>query len=125
MEKKILLIDDEIFFLEGLKEGLTESQDVFSTDICFSVDEAIKLIKKNDYDLIVSDIRMPKKSGLDLFVYLKKQKYHGGFIAMTAYITEEILNKMKELGVVDIILKPSSFTDLKDRIIDFLESNKK
>lgn len=119
MDKKILLVDDEKFFLEGLKEGLSDSHDVFSTDICFSVDEAIKLFKKNEYDLIISDIRMPKKSGLDLFVYLKKQKYQGGFIAMTAYGSEEILNKIQKLGGLDIILKPFNFDWFKDKIVDY------
>ncbi len=119
MAKKILLVDDEIFFLEGLKEGLSEYRDVFSTDICFSVDEAIKLSNKNDYDLIISDIRMPKKNGLDLFVHLKKQKYNGGFIVMTAYGTEEILNEIKKLGGLDIILKPFNFDWFKKKIMDF------
>lgn len=119
MNNKILLVDDEKFFLEGLKEGLSEYSEFFSTDICFSVDEAIKLIKKNEYDLIISDIRMPKKSGLDLFMYLKKNKYHGGFIAMTAYGTEEILHKIKRLGGLDIILKPFNFSWFKDKILDF------
>ena len=119
MKKKLLLVDDEKFFLEGLKDGLSASNDIFDTDICFSVDGAIKMIKKNEYDLIVSDIRMPKKSGLDLFVYLKKQKYRGGFIAMTAYGSEEILNKIKRLGGLDIIMKPFNFDWFKDKIVDY------
>lgn len=119
MEKRILLVDDEKFFLEGLKEGLSDFKEFFFTDICFSVDEAIRLVKKHHYDLIISDIRMPKKSGLDLFVYLKKQKYQGGFFAMTAYGTEEILAKIKKLGGLDIILKPFNFSWFKDKIMDF------
>jgi CheY-like chemotaxis protein len=119
MEKRILLVDDEKFFLEGLKEGLSDFKEIFATDICFSVDEAIKLFKKHRYDLIISDIRMPRKSGLDLFVYLKKQKYQGGFFAMTAYGTEEVLSKIKKLGGLDIILKPFSFSWFKDKIMGF------
>jgi YesN/AraC family two-component response regulator len=119
MTKKILLVDDEQFFLEGLQDGLNEFSDLFATDICFSVDQAIKLIRKNRYDLIVSDIRMPRKSGLDLFMYLRKIKYRGGFIAMTAYGTPEILQKVKKLGGLDIILKPFNFAWFKDRIFDY------
>lgn len=119
MAKKILLVDDEQFFLEGLREGLNEYSDMFTTDICFSVDQAIKLIKKNEFDLIISDIRMPKKSGLDLFMYLRKTRYQGRFIAMTAYGTPEILQKVKKLGGLDIILKPFNFAWFKDRIFDY------
>lgn len=101
MKKKLLLVDDEKFFLEGLQDGLSEYSHLFTTDICFSVEEAKKLQKKNTYDLIVSDIRMPKKSGLDLFIYLRKKKFKGGFIAMTAYGTEDLLKNIRELGGLD------------------------
>jgi len=119
MAKKLLLVDDEKFFLEGLKEGLDEHADAFRTDICFSVDEAVKKCRKIDYDLVVSDIRMPKKSGLDLFVQLRKQKYKGGFIAMTAYGTEEVLRKIKKLGGLDVIMKPFNLQWFTEKILDF------
>ncbi len=119
MKKKLLLVDDEKFFLEGLQDGLKESKDIFTTDICFSVDEAKKLQKKKSYDLIVSDIRMPKKSGLDLFIYLKKRKFKGGFFAMTAYGTEDLLANIKELGGLDVIMKPFNLEWFKDKILEY------
>jgi len=124
MAVKLLLVDDEKFFLEGLQEGLSEFEEVFTTDICFSVDEAIRFYKKNKYELIVSDIRMPKKSGLDLFEYLRKNKYQGGFIAMTAYGTPAVLKKIKKLGGLDIILKPFNFKWFRDKILDYLSVDK-
>ena len=119
MKKKLLLVDDEKFFLEGLHDGLKEYEEKFTTDICFSVDEAKKLQKKNTYDLIVSDIRMPKKSGLDLFIHLKKRKFKGGFIAMTAYGTEDLLANIRELGGLDVIMKPFNLDWFKDKILEF------
>ena len=119
MKKKLLLVDDEKFFLEGLQDGLKEFDDKFTTDICFSVDEAKKLQKKNIYDLIVSDIRMPKRSGLDLFIYLKKRKFKGGFIAMTAYGTEDLLANIRELGGLDVIMKPFNLEWFKDKILEY------
>ena len=106
MAKKLLLVDDEEFFLEGLKEGLEKHKNIFTTDICFSVDDAVKRIKKRKYDLIVSDMRMPNKSGLDLFIYLSKKKYKGGFIVMTAYGTDELLVKVRKMGGIEVLLKP-------------------
>lgn len=120
MSKKLLLVDDEKFFLEGLKDGLSEYDDVFTTDICFSVNEAIKLNKKNEYDLIVTDIRMPKKSGLELFEYLRENQFKGGILAMTAYGSDEVFEKIKRLGGLDIILKPFDFTWFKDRLLEIL-----
>ncbi|MEN8221960.1 MAG: response regulator [Acidobacteriota bacterium] len=123
MKKKLLLVDDEKFFLEGLRDGLKEFEDIFTTDICFSVEEAKKLQKKNTYDLIVSDIRMPKKSGLDLFIYLRKRKFKGGFIAMTAYGTEDLLKNIRELGGLDIIMKPFNLEWFKDKIIEYFQDD--
>ncbi len=119
MKKKLLLVDDEKTFLIGLKEWLDEFKSDFMTDICFSVDSAIKLQKKEKYDLIVSDIRMPKKSGLDLFVHLKNSKFKGGFIAMTAYGTEELLKNVRDLGGLDVIFKPFDIVWFKDKIINY------
>ncbi len=119
MAKRLLLVDDEEFFLEGLRDGLKEFSNRFVTDICFSVDDAKKLHKKNKYDLIVSDIRMPGKSGLDLFVYLKKKKFKGGFIAMTAYGTEDLLANVRELGGLDVIMKPFNLEWFKDKILEY------
>jgi YesN/AraC family two-component response regulator len=121
MIKRLLLVDDEKFFLEGLKESLSKYKNIFTTDICFSVKEAIDLYKENQYELIISDIRMPKKSGLDLFVYLKDQDYHGGFIAMTAYGSPEVLKKIKSLGGLEVILKPFNLSWFTEKVLDFFE----
>ena len=119
MAKKLLLVDDEQIFLEGLRDGLSKHKGVFETAIAFSVDEAIRKCKKTSYDLIVSDIRMPKKSGLDLFVHLRKRKFKGGFIAMTAYGTGEILNQIKQLGGLDIIMKPFNLEWFINKLLGF------
>lgn len=120
MDKRLLLVDDEEFFLENLKEGLSEHADVFTTDICFSVNEAIELFNRHQYDLIVSDIRMPGRSGLEFFEYLREQNYRGGFIAMTAYGNEELFTKIREFGGLDIILKPFDLKWFIGKILDIL-----
>lgn len=119
MAKKLLLVDDEKLFLEGLQEGLSKHSGIFETDITFSVDDAIRKCKKTRYNLIVSDIRMPGKSGLDLFVHLRKKKYKAGFIAMTAYGTVEVLSQIRKLGGLDIIMKPFNLEWFTQKILDF------
>lgn len=124
MQKKLLLVDNEKFFLEGLKEGLDPYKDIFTTDICFSGNEAIKMCTINDYDLIISDIRMPGKSGLEVFEFLRNMKYEGGFIAMTAYGNEELFEKIKSLGGLEVISKPFDFSWFRDKILDFFSMEK-
>jgi CheY-like chemotaxis protein len=124
MSKKLLLVDNEKFFLEGLKEGLDPYKDIFTTEICFSGNEAIKMCSIKDYDLIISDIRMPGKSGLEVFEFLRHKRYTGGFIAMTAYGTEELFEKIKKLGGLEVISKPFDFSWFRDKILDFFSVEK-
>jgi len=124
MKNRILLVDDEKTFLTSLKEGLEELGDDFSVDICFSVDEAEKLIKKNKVDLIITDIRMPKRSGIDLLIYLKEINFKGGIKVMSAYSTGENIKKIEGLGVVDIISKPFNLSWFGKMILDFFEVEK-
>jgi len=117
--KKLLLVDDEEFFLEGLKEGLDKYSEIFETTTALSVDVAIKKIKKKKFDLIISDMRMPKKSGLDLFLFLRKKKFKGGFKVMTAYGTDELLSEIKKSGGIEIFLKPFKLDWFAKQILSF------
>ena len=121
MTNKILLVDDEKVFLTSLKQGLEHLEDIFVADICFSVKEAIALIKKNDYILIITDIRMPNKSGIDLLIHLKEIKFKGNIKVMSAHKTEENIKKVKGLGVIDVISKPFDLDWFQNMLIDFFE----
>ena len=59
MPKKLLLVDDEEYFLKSLQDGLFTLADAVETDICYSVDEAIEFISAQQYALVITDIRMP------------------------------------------------------------------
>lgn len=124
MSNKILLVDDEKTLLQSLKEGLAHLSDTVETDICFSVSDAIEQIEAVDYDLIVTDIRMPFKSGIDLLLYLKMNDFSGGIKVMSAYTTEENLKKINSLGIIDVIHKPFDLDWFEEMIIDFFKKRK-
>lgn len=119
MKNKILLVDDEKLFLKSLKKGLEKLSGQFQTEISFSVPEAIKKIEKSDFDLIITDIRMPKKSGVDLLLYLKKINYKGSIKVMSAHNDAENLKKINALGIVNVISKPFDLEWFQEMIIDF------
>jgi predicted regulator of Ras-like GTPase activity (Roadblock/LC7/MglB family)/DNA-binding response OmpR family regulator len=124
MGNKILLVDDEKTFLRSLKEGLAHLSDTVATDICFSVSDAIKQIEAVDYDLIVTDIRMPIKSGIDLLLYLKMNDFSGGIKVMSAHMNSENLKKINSFGNIDVIHKPFDFDWFEEMIIDFFKKRK-
>jgi len=121
MINRILLVDDEKSFLEGLKRSLNHLSNIFKTDICDSVNEAITLAGTNEYNLIITDIRMPNKSGLDLLLHLKAINFSGGIKVMSAYTTEEDLKKIRDLGIIDVISKPFDLKWFQDMLVNFFD----
>lgn len=124
MNKRLLLVDDEKLFLKSLQEGLASLSQAFETDICFSVNEAIKHIVTKPYDLIITDIRMPGKSGIDLLIYLRDARYKGKVMVMSAYNTDDSSQKMKSFGVIDVIAKPFNLEWFKNKLVDIFSEEK-
>ncbi|MCP5046346.1 MAG: response regulator [bacterium] len=118
MLKRLLLVDDEKFFLKSLKDGLSSLSDIFEIDICHSVNTAIKNIVTHHYDLVVTDIRMPGKTGIDLLAYLRDVRFKGDVIVMSAYNNEETIQNIKDLGGVDVISKPFKLEWFKNMLLE-------
>lgn len=125
MSKQLLLVDDEELFLRSLQEGLRPFADVFETDICFSFGEAIERVSTKQYDLIVTDIRMPGRSGMDLLIYLHETGFKGKVIIMSAEETECSSRSFGSFGVLDVICKPFKFEWFRDKLVDFFTSESK
>jgi len=120
--KKILLVDDEEIIVKSLKEGLKKyEKDLFETDIAFNAKDALKLIKKNTYHLVVSDIRLPDKSGVELFLELKKIQPACKFIAITAFSNPEVKEKVEELGALKYLEKPFDFKEFEELVLKAVE----
>ena len=109
MDKKILVIDDEELVAESLKKFL--KREGYDVNIAKSGIEAMERIKKTDFNLIVSDIRMPDMNGIEIIKeireYLRQnEKQSIPEIFITGYASKENLKEAEELNVVDYIYKP-------------------
>jgi len=118
--KRILIVDDEKTILNVLKEGFKKYEDLFKTDTASTAEDAIELIKKNKYSLVISDIRLPGKSGIDVLIELRKNQPDAGFIAMTAFSNPEVEEKVKNFGALKYIEKPFSLATLRKIVLNFL-----
>jgi CheY-like chemotaxis protein/predicted regulator of Ras-like GTPase activity (Roadblock/LC7/MglB family) len=123
MPKKLLLVDDEEFFLISLKDGLDPLSDIFETDICHSVNEAIKRVVTKNYDLVITDIRMPGKSGIELLIYLRDIQFKGKVMVMSAYDTAEASKQIKSLGAIEVISKPFKLEWFKNMLLERLNDS--
>ncbi len=101
---KALVVDDEEIVCEAVKAILeTERIDVEAT---ISSLAAVDMIKKNGYDLIISDVMMPEMNGFDLYENIKEAAPDSIFILITAYGTISSAVEAIKAGIYDYIPKP-------------------
>ncbi len=109
----VLLVDDEDAIRESLGELLEACG--FVTHRANCVDNAIKLLDKQfDVEAIVSDMKMPGKTGIDLLHYLNEHDRKIPVIFLTGYGTLETCQEAVRSGAFDYILKP---LDDKDKVL--------
>jgi DNA-binding NtrC family response regulator len=113
--KKVLIIDDEIDMATALKETMKRFGFIPTT---FS-NPADVLAKENvaDYDLVLTDMKMPRMSGLEFLQEIRKRGIYVPVIVITGFGTVESAVDSMKLGAADYILKPVSSEALK-KIVD-------
>ncbi len=102
--KRILIVDDEANMCMVLK--MTLEKDGYSITTASNGEEAINLIKREVYDLIISDLKMPGIDGIGILEYLKKTERSIPIIFITAYGSIETAVNAMKMGAFDFITKP-------------------
>ncbi len=104
MKPTILILDDDKNTLEGLKAALSgNTYTVLTTD---SAIEALQMLDDENVDLILSDLKMPEMSGLELTKKIKTKHPETIVILLTAYGTIETAVEAMQLGAFDFLTKP-------------------
>ncbi len=119
MNKKVLIVDDEKGLLKVISLAL--SGEGFQTVECDSGKGAISLIENENFDIVVSDIKMPGKSGLDVLEIVKKYSPNTGFILLTAYASIESAVQALRFGADDYLMKPFDVNELVTRVRKVIE----
>ncbi|MFC1811377.1 response regulator [Thermodesulfobacteriota bacterium] len=114
MKIKVLLVDDEPDFVESLSQRL-EIRDV---DVKTSLggDEALALVRTEDFDVIVIDVLMPGKDGIETLREIKTIKPLIRVIMLTGNATVETAIEGMKLGADDYLMKPTETEDLVEKI---------
>jgi DNA-binding response OmpR family regulator len=100
----ILIVEDEPATSWALAEGLAD--DGFTIDRLSTAEEAWLWLKTGRSDLIISDLRLPGMSGLDLARKLRRGRHAQPVIIVTAYGTPDAMRDLAGIGVVDCFPKP-------------------
>ncbi|UTJ05108.1 response regulator transcription factor [Arcobacter roscoffensis] len=111
---KVLIVEDDIKIVNFLKKGLEEES--YSVDYCLDGEEGIYLASVNDYDVILLDIMLPIKDGIEVCKTLRTQNINTPIIMLTAKNSTEDTIKGLDIGANDYLPKPFSFNELLARI---------
>ena len=102
--KKILVIDDDKLVLGSIKKQLKNKN--LTIQLIDDPIQAFEEISKNQYDLILCDIRMKSISGLDVLKRIKLKYPDIPVIIITGYIDDKIMENAVNLGSSDFLIKP-------------------
>ena len=116
-KKKILIIDDQKSLVWGLEKFLTERG--FEVESVFDGSVGLKRISEDHFDIIVMDLKLPGKTGLEI-LELSSNKTSAGFILISAFATAEDAEKAALLGAKDFLPKPFEPEELLERISNIL-----
>ncbi len=111
---RILLVEDEQKVAAFIKKGLEEES--FVVEVTANGNEAIDKISKSTYDLVVMDIMIPGKDGVEVCRTMRKQGILTPVIMLTGKDTIEDKIKGLDAGADDYLCKPFSFSELIARI---------
>ncbi|UKS27000.1 response regulator [Paenibacillus sp. HWE-109] len=123
---RILLVDDEIYAIEGLKYNL-EWESLGFTEVleAYNIDMAKKIITEHPIDIMICDIEMPSGNGLQLMEWVKQHYPSMVVVFLTCHSEFDYAKKAVQLGVFDYIVKPVNFSEFEEIIVKALEIRKK
>ena len=118
---RILVVEDE----ESLRITLAANLELEGYEVVEASNgkEAIELLDGGKFDLVLSDIRMPKATGVDVLLHVKE--HHPGLpvVLMTAYAMEDQVRTAMSEGVFAVLKKPFDFSAAAAAIVRALKSN--
>src|SRR5690606_17432507 len=105
-------------FLNGLRRMLRSHREEWDMHFAGGVDEAVAMTRDTDFDVIVSDVSMPVKTGLDLLAELGALEHTRGIpvIILTGNAEGDLKRRALDLGATDLLNKPVIQEDLIARL---------
>lgn len=105
-EAYILLVDDDTALLQALPQALYLRVPGTRVDTADTAIKALELLMTNDYDAVVSDIKMPGMDGLELLTRIKRLRPQTPTLLITGHLDQNLLIEAMKKGAYDFIQKP-------------------
>jgi len=122
MNRQILIVDDEMDMLQLLKRSLEPDLNC-KVETALSGEQALQLLERKIFDLVLADIKMPGMNGLELLELIKRENPDLTVLIMTGHGDIEMAVEAMKSGAYDFITKPFDHDALVLRLEKALERN--
>lgn len=116
MSIKVMLADDHVLIREGIRQLLEFDGSIEVIDEANDGEECLKKLEKSKPEVLLLDINMPKKNGVEVLQEIKNRCLNVKVLILTVHNEVEYLLKAVDIGVDGYILKDAEFSELKKAI---------
>lgn len=109
---RLLVVDDHAIVRKGIEQIIAETSDIAVADEAGSGQEALGKVMKNDYDLVLLDIAMPGRDGLEILKELKGQRAHIPVLMLSMYPEKQYAVRALRSGASGYLTKESAPDEL-------------
>lgn len=113
---KILIADDHAIVRRGLKQILTDEYETLTVGEAADANEALRLVREQDWDIVVLDISMPGRSGLEALKELKQLRPQVPVLILTTHPEEQYAIRVFKAGAAGYMTKESASESLIEAI---------
>jgi CheY-like chemotaxis protein len=122
--KRVLVVDDEDDLTWSISKHLAKDKNKYELICVNSGKKALDVLSQLPVELVISDIRMPEISGMELLIKIKESYPRTKVIIMTAYGSSEIQEEANKHGCLKYIEKPFEINELREFILNVIEQKK-
>jgi two-component system response regulator VanR len=117
--RQILVVDDDPDTCALIADILEDEG--YRVQTCLGGESAIAALKQESFRLVLSDIKMPRVTGIDLLLYVRRMELETEVILMTAYASLQTAIQAVRGEAFDYLVKPFSLNDLRQRVREALD----
>ena len=121
---KVIVADDHAILRAGLKQILEETKDIIVISEAQNAAEAIKLGCQPDADVMLLDISLPDRSGMDVLKYIKRENNHIAILMLSMYKEDQYAIRALKSGAAGYLCKQSASTELVNAIYTVAKGKK-
>lgn len=115
--KRIIIADDNDELLIQMQKNLEKCNEIDIVGIAKDGEEELDSIKKLLPDLVITDIEMPKMTGLEVIKELENFECNPEYIIITGIVDEKVMRQLSNIKIKRVFQKPINYTELMKEII--------